>query len=151
MSSEPRPQPPSPDNLERRLRRLPAPPVPTGLEAKLLAQAPSAGAAARPAKRRRWPIAAAGLAAAAVVVFVSVTAWSVWRHQPTSSPHAGTPLTVAELQQRSEREAMAGKLAVAARILSEQPGGEEPAREALAYVASRYPETAAPPHRTLTL
>jgi hypothetical protein len=57
-----------PDPLAERLRALPAPPVPPGLEARLLAAVPSAR------RRWRWAGVAAALAAACLVaVFARAT------------------------------------------------------------------------------
>jgi hypothetical protein len=59
------------DSLEARLRALPPPPVPAGLEARLLAATP----ARLPTPRRRWgarAIAVAGLAAAGLL---AILAW----------------------------------------------------------------------------
>jgi hypothetical protein len=61
----------SPDSLPERLRALPAPPVPDGLEARLLAAIP----APRPTLRRRWAawVVAAGALAAACLL--AALAW----------------------------------------------------------------------------
>ncbi len=62
----------SPEALEEKLRALPQPSVPDGLESRLLAGIP----ASLPARRRRWPVwvAAVGVVAAACVLVVLV--WS---------------------------------------------------------------------------
>jgi hypothetical protein len=52
------------DNLESRLRNLPAPPIPASLEAKLLAAIPGA----RTARPRRWVIAIAATCAVAACI-----------------------------------------------------------------------------------
>jgi hypothetical protein len=59
-----------PEKLEARLRALPPPPVPDGLEARLLAAVP----AQRPAPRRRWAV-WVGLAAAAAACLLAFVAW----------------------------------------------------------------------------
>jgi hypothetical protein len=58
--------------IEDRLRRLPAPRVPEGLEARLIAAFPARSAlpVARAARRWRWAVAAAVAAAAAVACFM---------------------------------------------------------------------------------
>src|SRR5688572_26619334 len=70
--------------LLRRLRDLPPPPIPPGLEARLLAGIPAqAGAPAR----RRWLLRPRTLAASAAAAAVLVTT-AVWRPGPgrTASP-----------------------------------------------------------------
>jgi hypothetical protein len=65
MHPERRPIPDrSPEALEARLRALPPPPVPTGLEARLLAAIP----AARPRRPRRWAVWFGGALAAACLL-----------------------------------------------------------------------------------
>jgi hypothetical protein len=58
------------DSLEAQLRALPPPPVPDGLEARLLAAIP----APRPAPRRRWAV-WVGVAGAAAACLLAVLAW----------------------------------------------------------------------------
>jgi hypothetical protein len=60
----------SPELLEARLRALPQPPVPAGLEARLLAAIP----ADRPTQRRRWA-GRVGVAAMAAACVLAVLAW----------------------------------------------------------------------------
>ena len=81
---------PAPESLEGRLRALPQPPVPAGLEARLLAAVPGA----RPIRRRRarWIAAVGALAAACVLAAL------VWpercknpRGPTTTHPVASSP------------------------------------------------------------
>jgi hypothetical protein len=70
MHAERRPNPGhTPEALEARLRALPPPPVPTGLEARLLAAIPAAGTR-RP---RRWAVWVGGALAAACLL--AALAW----------------------------------------------------------------------------
>jgi hypothetical protein len=66
---------PSPDRsaeaLEGRLRALPPPPVPDGLEARLLARIP----AERPPARRRWAVWVGVAGALAAACLLAVLAW----------------------------------------------------------------------------
>src|SRR5262249_55626403 len=72
MHSERRPNPDrSPEALEARLRALPQPPVPAGLEARLLAAIP----AAPPAPRRRWAVWVGLAGALAAACLLAVLAW----------------------------------------------------------------------------
>jgi hypothetical protein len=74
----------SADPLELRLRTLPQPPVPAGLEARLLARIPTARPGIRP--RVAWRAAAAGLTAASLL---GVLAWTgAGRHERPSDPPA---------------------------------------------------------------
>ena len=61
----------SPESLEARLRALPQPPVPEGLEARLLAAVPARG----PAPRRRWGVRALVAGALAAACLLAVLAW----------------------------------------------------------------------------
>jgi hypothetical protein len=149
MSSEPKPhfQPPSRDELERLLRRLPAPPVPPGLEAKLLAQTPSAGSVRQPTKRTRWWIAAAGLGAAAAAVIVGL----VLLREPTAAPPPPANSTASRLSAMSpadirraiEREAAAARLVASAEMLAQDPCGQKEALKMFSYVRQEYGDTAA--------
>ena len=72
MHPERRPSPShSPESLEARLRALPQPPVPEGLEARLLAAGPARG----PAPRRRWAVRALVAGALAAACLLAVLAW----------------------------------------------------------------------------
>jgi hypothetical protein len=62
---------PSPEALEARLRALPRPPVPAGLESRLLAAIP----ADRPTPRRRWAGWVGVAAAVAAACLLAVLAW----------------------------------------------------------------------------
>lgn len=83
MHPEPRPNPGrSLDPLEARLRALPPPPVPAGLEARLLATIP----AVRPTPSRRWVVwvgVTAAVAAACVVVVLT------WPKRDGGNPNPG--------------------------------------------------------------
>lgn len=72
MHPERRPSPDrSPEPLEARLRALPQPPVPPGLEARLLATVP----AAMPAPRRRWGVWVGMAGALAAACLLAALAW----------------------------------------------------------------------------
>jgi hypothetical protein len=72
MNPERRPNPArSPESLEARLRALPQPPVPAGLEARLLATIP----AAIPIPQRHWGVWVGALGASAAACLVVVLAW----------------------------------------------------------------------------
>lgn len=78
-------------NLEARLRGLPPLPVPSGLEAKLLADIPARQPGSRRAPwhvRGTWALAALGSAAAAVVAVFSLGQ----RHEP-DTPLTGTAVS----------------------------------------------------------
>src|SRR5262249_42530900 len=71
MHSEERPNPDRfPEALEARLRALPQPPVPPGLEARLLASIP----AKLPAPRRNWAV-GVGVAGVLAACLVALLAW----------------------------------------------------------------------------
>jgi hypothetical protein len=85
---------PTPEALEARLRALPSPPVPGGLEARLLAGIP----AEVPIARRRWPVWVGVGAAAAAACVLAVLAWlghdkgiSLPDPQPSELVHKDTP------------------------------------------------------------
>jgi hypothetical protein len=72
MHPERRPNPGrSPDALAARLRALPRPPVPAGLEARLLAAIP----AGRPVPRRHWAVWIGAVGALAAACLLAVLAW----------------------------------------------------------------------------
>lgn len=72
MHPERRPNPGrSPESLEARLRALPQPPVPEGLEARLLAAVPARGSVPRP----RWGVRALVVGAVAAACLLAVLAW----------------------------------------------------------------------------
>ena len=72
MHPERRPSPGrSPESLEARLRALPQPPVPEGLEARLLAAVPSR----MRAPRRRWAVRALVAGALAAACLLAALAW----------------------------------------------------------------------------
>jgi len=72
MHPDRRPNPDrSPEALERSLRALPQPPVPAGLEARLLASIP----AAMPVSRRRWVVWMGVAGAVAAACLVAVISW----------------------------------------------------------------------------
>jgi hypothetical protein len=78
------------DALADRLRALPAPPVPSGLEARLLAAVPDAVAFAPGPRPRRWGgrLALAGaLAAAAVLLAVLLGRFVGQTDRPPDGPH----------------------------------------------------------------
>jgi hypothetical protein len=110
MHSEPRPNPDrSPEALEARLRDLPQPPVPPGLEARLLAAIPGK----LPAPRRNWAVGlgVAGVLAACLLAFL---AWlgrdgkgpaprppsTEFSHQDIPRPPDDTPVVAAWLETR---------------------------------------------------
>jgi hypothetical protein len=70
MHPERRPSP-SPESLEARLRALPQPPVPPGLEARLLAAVPPG----RSAPRRRWAVWVGVAAALAAACWLAALTW----------------------------------------------------------------------------
>ena len=72
MHPQRRPDPDrTPEALAARLRALGAPPVPAGLEARLLADIP----AERPTARRRWAVAAGLVGALAAACVLALLAW----------------------------------------------------------------------------
>ena len=100
MPSEPRPErtPQSLDDLEQLLHRLPAPSVPSGLEAKLLSQIPSAGQLRPPAdpaqrvRRALWrqPAVKIGLAAAGLAAILCLGMALGWfAHRSTETGTGG--------------------------------------------------------------
>jgi ferric-dicitrate binding protein FerR (iron transport regulator) len=85
MHPDRRPNPDrSPEALEGRLRALPQPPVPAGLEARLLASIP----AARSISRRRWVVLAGAAGVLAAACLAAVIAW-----QGSDGKNATTPGT----------------------------------------------------------
>jgi hypothetical protein len=88
-------RPPSPDRspeeLETRLRALPPPPVPAGLEARLLAAIPGQ----LPVPRRRWAVWAGVAAALAAACLLAVLAWRRERNDPVPGPDTGPSARVA--------------------------------------------------------
>src|SRR5262245_35735495 len=85
----------SPEALEARLRALPRPPVPDGLEARLLAGVP----AALPVPRRRWPIWAGAAAALAAACLLAVLAWP-GRHGKDPAPTPGASKSARQVPAR---------------------------------------------------
>jgi hypothetical protein len=79
-----------PDSMEARLRRLPPPPVPTDLEARLLADIPAGG----PIRRWRWNRWVVGLSALAAACLVIVLAWPKNGGQKTVPLPKGNPVAV---------------------------------------------------------
>jgi hypothetical protein len=77
------------DALAARLRGLPELPVPAGLEARLLAAIPDAGALAPGPRRRRWGLLWLGgaLAAAAVLLAVLLGSFFGKTDGPPDRPH----------------------------------------------------------------
>ena len=80
MLSEKRPKPDgSPESLEARLRALPQPPVPAGLEARLLAAIP----AKMPAPRQRWAVRVGVVSAVGEVAAACLLAVLAWPPRET--------------------------------------------------------------------
>jgi len=123
--------------LEAALRRF-QPPVPSGLDERILASRPRRRTT--PAPRRRlgpWAL-AGGLAAAAVVALL------VLPHLWTTAPAPTTPrvaMTDDEIERTLQREAAAARLLTSTEILLAQPGGEALAGRTLDYIARVYGDT----------
>jgi hypothetical protein len=82
------------EELERRLRVLPPPPVPAGLEARLLSAVPNA----KPTSTRHWPIwvgVAVGVAAACLIAVVA------WPRHVKPVPESPQPEVVHEVSPQS--------------------------------------------------
>lgn len=126
--------------LEDRLRALPAPAAPRGLEEKLLAGIPRGGQTARSRWRPAWPWAAVGAAAAAAVVLVVLAG----PEPPEGGPSNGAAhLSAAAMERAIEREAAAARLLASAAILWQHPAGRPDAAKIRRYVARVYADTAA--------
>src|SRR5262249_47205663 len=72
------------ESLEARVRGLPAPPIPAGLESRLLSSVP----ATIPTSLPRWPRYSGALAAIAAAVVLAVV---VWQLRPGKSAIQGPP------------------------------------------------------------
>ena len=93
MLSEKRPKPDgSPESLEARLRALPQPPVPAGLEARLLAAIPAKMPAPRQRRAVRVGVVSA-VGAVAAACLLAVLAWPPARDEKPIPTH-GTVETV---------------------------------------------------------
>jgi hypothetical protein len=107
---------PNPDHfseaLEARLRSLPLPPVPTGLEARLLAAIP----AARPRRCRRWAVRVGGALAAACLL-----AALAWYGRPGLVPRpAGSDLAAHGVPRPEEGPGRSAAWWQARRVLDER-------------------------------
>jgi len=146
--------------FEERLRRLPRPPVPPGLEDRLLAQIPAAPPRRR--LRRVGPsIAAACLAAAAAVALMIVLrpappairslATDLPAAKQCAAPQASAPIeepaaplpSTEDVMLAIEREGRAARMLALADILDAHPSGREQAKLNRRYVLSAYGDTRA--------
>ena len=129
--------------LEARLRAIPKPPVPPGLEGRILATIPPARPAAAPRLRAGWRWVAAGAAVAAVVIPAVILAVLRQPPSPQTQESVGMPMSEVDIEQTLEREARAARLLASARILGKQPAGRSDAAKTLSYISRVYADTSA--------
>jgi len=129
--------------LAERLRRLAGPPVPPGLEEKLLAAIPLRG---HPARRRRpaaWRWAGVAAAVAAGIVAVLLIGPLRPRRNPRDTANGLADLSAGAVERAIEREASAARLLASSAVLSRYPAGRADAAKIRDYVARAYADTSA--------
>ncbi|MFA5863832.1 MAG: hypothetical protein WC975_04005 [Phycisphaerae bacterium] len=128
--------------LEAQLRQLPQPPIPAGLEEKLLAAIPKR--IDRSSRQRiLWSSLAAALAAGLIFAF----SLYLFHSQTQSTPQ----LAAIDIEQTITRAGFAAERLAAAQLLAQTPGGQEFARERLNYVIAQFPNTDAAKQANLEL
>ena len=129
--------------IEARLRALPKPPVPSGLEQRLLAGIPPAQPIAKPRLQAAWGWAAAGTAVAAAVILAGILAVPQERvRAPQSEAASAADMSEDDMQQAIEREGIAARLLASADILGAYPEGKHYAVKVREYAVRAYADTA---------
>jgi hypothetical protein len=142
MSPDKPQNPLSLESLEARLRSLPGPKVPEGLEARLIAQVPvRLGRAIDGYRPRHWWPTGAAIAAGLVLALL---AGLYLRGTPARQPEIGpATASIEEIENHIAREAVSARLLATARILERYPEGRAEARRNYECIANVYSDTEA--------
>ena len=129
-------------HVERYLRRLPQPKVPTDVEERLLSVFPAIEPENTSHRRLQRYRNAAVLAACLILAVGAVSYWCAITFSTNPEPKGPTAAYgEQDISRIIQREVITARLQASAQILSEQPGGKQLAEEAFRHIATAYPDT----------